>query len=373
MVVGHFLKWVHTARVSERAAAASALARAYVEKQLPFEDRCAAESALTLLIEDPSSKVRLALAEALSMSRHSPPQVMAALAADQPEIASLVLARSPLFTDTDLIDRVAASVGQVQAVIAGRPMVSMALSAAIAEIGEPEACTALIANAGADIASLTFRRITERFGDLAKVRNALLADPRLPSDCRHTLLIKVGEALRRSPLVSALIGPARAERVTREACIKASLTLVDSIRLEEHAALVEHLRLRGDLTTAFIVRLVAHGKIDFFGSVLIALTTQGEGRVKSLLAGGRDVALSALFRAAGLAPAMHDVILRALKVWREVANGKRVAGAQEVSWQMLEQLGGQAPDGDLARLLRSIHLDALRANARDHALAIAAA
>ena len=107
MVVPHFLKWVGTARVSERAAAASALARAYVNRDLPFEDRCAAEAALTLLLDDASSKVRAAMAEALSMSHHAPVQIIAALASDQPEVASLVLARSPLLTDawgtTDLV------------------------------------------------------------------------------------------------------------------------------------------------------------------------------------------------------------------------------------------------------------------------------
>src|SRR4029078_9381526 len=98
MVVNHFLKWVATARVAERSAAAAALARAYVDRDLPFEDRCAAEAALTLLLDDPSSKVGLALAETLSMSPHAPAQIVSALAADQPEVAAIVLARSPLFS-----------------------------------------------------------------------------------------------------------------------------------------------------------------------------------------------------------------------------------------------------------------------------------
>jgi hypothetical protein len=85
------------------------------------------------------------------------------------------------------------------------------------------------------------------------------------------------------------------------------------------------------------------------------------------------VALHALFRSAGLAAATHAIILRALKVWREVANGKRLAGVQEVTWLMLKELGGQAAEGDLAGLVKSMHLDALRENARGHALAIAAA
>ena len=78
MVVNHFLKWIDTARVSQRAAAASALAHTYLTADLGFEDRCAAEAALTFLLDDPSAKVRLALAEALSLSRHAPMQIIAA-------------------------------------------------------------------------------------------------------------------------------------------------------------------------------------------------------------------------------------------------------------------------------------------------------
>lgn len=373
VVVSHFLKWIYTARVSERAAAANALARAYVNSELPFEDRCAAEAALTLLLDDASSKVRLAMAEALSMSHHAPLQIISALASDQPEVAGVVLARSPLLTDADLINRVAASQKATQKLIADRPVVSMALSAAIAEIGEAEACAVLLANSGADIASLSFRRMAERHGHLPQVREALISDSRLPADCRHMLLIKLGETLKTSPLVMALMGAARADRVLRDACVKASVTLIEGTRQEEHAALIEHLRLRGDLTASFLIRTIAHGKVDFFGSTLVALGQQSEPRVRALLAGGNDVALQALFRSAGLAAATHAIILRALKIWREVANGKRVAGVQEVSWLMLKELGGQAAEGDLAALVKSIHLDALRENARGHALAIAAA
>lgn len=371
MVVGHFLKWIGTARVSERAAAANALSRAYVERDLPFEERCAAEAALTLLLDDPSAKVRLAMAEALSMSRHAPIQVIAALASDQPEVAAFVLARSPLLTDADLVDRVAAGSRATQKLIAGRPSVSMELAAAIAEIGKPEACAELIANSGAAIAALSFRRMAERHGHLPSVREAMIADSRLPADCRHMLLVKLGDALKQAPLVAALMG-ARADRIMRDACVKASLTVIENTRAEEHRALIEHLRLRGDLTSSFIIRAIAHGKVDFFGSAMVALTGQAEHRVRALLSGGHDAALAALFRSAGLSAATHAVILRALKIWREVANGRRVAGVQEVTWLMLKELGGQAT-GDLAGLLKSIHLDALRENARGHALAIAAA
>jgi uncharacterized protein (DUF2336 family) len=169
------------------------------------------------------------------------------------------------------------------------------------------------------------------------------------------------------------MGAQRAERMLKDACVKASLTLIDATSAEDHVALITHLRVRGDLTASFLVRAVAHGKVDFFGSALVALAGQSAERVRALLVAGGDVALTAMFRKAGLPETVHRILVCALKVWREVANGKRVAGAQEVSWLMLKELGGEKAQGEVATLLKSIHLDALRENAREHALAIAAA
>jgi uncharacterized protein (DUF2336 family) len=380
MIVEHFIRWVATARVAERAAAANALARAYIVSAMDFEDRCAAEAALTMLLDDPSPKVRLAMAEPFSLSARAPQQIVAALAADQPEVAAPILALSPLLSDNDLIGHMAAGEAPTQVLIATRAKVSMALSAAIAEVACARACAALLGNSGAAIASISLRRMAERHADDGSVREALIADHRLPCEIRHTLLCKVGEALRQSPLVRALMSQARADRMMREACLKASVTLIEHTGAEEHAALVEHLRLRGELTTAFLVRVVAHGRIDFFGAALVALSGVELSRVRALLASGRDMALSALFRSARIPQAAGRAILRALTVWREVANGRRVAGTQEVTFLMLRALeaavrAGTVTDeqGALAGLLKAIHLEALRENARGHALAIAAA
>ncbi len=221
MVVSHFLKWLDTARVSERAAAAAALARAYVDRQLAFEDRCAAEAALTLLLDDASAKVRQAMAEALSMSRHAPVQIIAALASDQPEVSALVLARSPLLTDADLIDRVATGQQATQRLIAGRPVVSLAVAAAIARSARRKPAWIFWQRRRRDRLA-QFRRMAERHGHLPSVREALIAHAGLPADCRHMLLVSSAETLKGAPLVLALMGPARAERMLRDACVKAA-------------------------------------------------------------------------------------------------------------------------------------------------------
>lgn len=378
MIVQYFLKWAEGAKVSERAAAANALARAFIVSEMTFEERAAAEAALTLLLDDPSPKVRMAMAEALSMSPKAPPQIIAGLSADQADIAGMVLSRSPLVTDGDLIDRIATSDDRVQAIIAARPVVSMPVSAALAEVGEPDPCIELLRNDGAQIAAISYRRIAERLGDDARVRSALLANAHLPADVRHDMLVKVGEALRNSDLVKALMGKARAERITKDACTRASLQLTDMINPAEYPALVEHLRVRGSLTTSYVVRSLAWGRIEFFGAILVSLACQPLPRVQAILSEGRDQAVNALFRKSGLPGASHDVLLAGLKVWRDVAAGKREAGAQEVLWTMYETArkraereGRAAANDDFSALLKKLYLDVVRENAKGHALAIA--
>ncbi len=380
MIIEQFLKWVESARVAEREAAAGSLARAYLQSPLEFDERCAAEAALTMLLDDPSPNVRLALAGALSNSHLAPMHIVSALAADQPKIAAMVLVRSPLLSDTDLIDRVALGSDEVQCAIALRPQLSGAVSAAIAEVACIEACETLLRNDGAKIVSLSLRRIGERFGNDAHLRELLLADARLPSDARHALIVKLGEALRGMGLVRSLIGPRRAERITREACVRACLELVDESPSGDHPALVEHLRLSGELTTSFILRVLIHGKISFFATVLAALSTQDEVRIKAQLAHGRASIMTALFRKSGFTETVSTILMRGLDCWREVANGKLRAGPQEIARLMLQHFGAAETtpafahgNDDIVALIRSIYLETIRENGRKHAEAIRAA
>lgn len=380
MVIEHFLRWIDGARASERAAAADALARAYLTLDLAFEDRCTAEAALTLLLDDPSPLVRMAMAEVMSLHPRAPTQIVTALAGDQADIASLVIARSPVLSDGDLAGRVPSASAAVQSVIASRPAVSTALAATIAEIGEAEAVVALLANPGACVATLSLRRIAERLGDRAEVRGALFDRPDLPLDARHGLVAKAGAALGASPLLRNLMGEARANRIAADACVGGMVALVDTAPSADQPALAEHLRLSGAMTPQFLLRIVAQGKLDFFAAAMVALTRQKLPRVMALLANGRDSALVALLGASGLISACHAPVLSGIRHWRDVAVGRKVAGVQEVTWAMLRAVPGAesgdhptVADRDVASLIKAIHLDFLRRNARGHALAIAAA
>src|SRR5437879_2192337 len=96
MIVRHFLQWVRTAEAVERAEATSALARAYLYSDLTRDDRIAAEGAMIMLLDDPSPRVRQALAEVLGFSPDAPGAIVHALVNDQPDIAWIVRDRAQL-------------------------------------------------------------------------------------------------------------------------------------------------------------------------------------------------------------------------------------------------------------------------------------
>ena len=136
MIIRQFLTWTQHTSAARRAEAAGALARAYLYGGLGDDMAWEAEAALLALLDDPSSLVRRALAEACAGCASAPRTLIVALAGDQAEIAAIVLARSPVLGDADLVDGVAIGCLTVRLAIAGRLNLSAAVAGALAEIGE---------------------------------------------------------------------------------------------------------------------------------------------------------------------------------------------------------------------------------------------
>jgi uncharacterized protein (DUF2336 family) len=379
MIVQHFLKWSRSADVAKRAAGASALGRAYLCSEMEFDDRCAADAAMTFLLDDPSPKVRLALAEALASSRAAPAQIVTALAGDRYDIASLVIARSPVLRDGDLIARVAIAEPRIQIVIANRPEVSNRLALAICEHGDAGAVVALLRNYNARVCERCRSLIVGRLLGNADVRGALLGDQDLSPVHRLRVLEASRDALSHSPLLGRILGEAGAKRISGEAANDA-IVLLASGRMDEGINdLIGDLRASGSLTTKLLIRAVCAGKIDFVARVLAELAGQSYARVTAILVGERENQLRALLDAAGIVKTVHALFAAAIRLWRDVANGRMKAGAQEVTRMVMEEFETQHADrrshanDDIVALLRSIYLDMMRQNARRHAMDLAAA
>ena len=370
MIVRHFLQWVRTAEAAERAEATSALARAYLYSELTDDDRIAAEGAMILLLDDHSPLVRYALAEALGSSPNAPAAVIHALVNDQPDIAAIVLERSPLLLDSDLVDSIAVGAADSQAAIARRPYLPRSVAAAIAEVGSPEACLTLIENAGADVAQFSLDRIVARFGHLAAIRESLLARPDLSAATRHTLIVKVSETLASFAVACNWLDEGRAQRIAQEACEKATVSLVASTEPAEVSPLINHLCETGQLNAGLVLRSLLSGNIDFFEQALAELAELPVRRVAALVHDRRGAGFKAVFDRAGLPASVYPAFRAAIEVMHESGLKAEPGGNTRLKRRMVERVLTSCagmPAGDiepLMMLLRRYATEAAREEAR---------
>ena len=379
MILGEFLQWMETAPAGQRAEAGHALACAYLYSEEDADTKTDMEAALTVLLDDEAPEVRYALAEALGASEFAPRHIIISLAADHAEISAVVLSRSPLFIDAELVDIFAAASAILQAAVARRPVVSKTIAAAIAEVGEREACVALLANPEAAIARISFQRIAERFSEEPEVREALFAREDL-SPAVHQLLVRsLGNQLGAMLIEKSWLQEARARTVTREACDRATVAIAAESETEELPALVEHLRVTGQLTTALLLRAVCAGNVAFFETALGVLARVPLRRIANLVRGGRMSGLRAAYSRAGLPPVAFNAFAAALGVWRQVAAGGVPEDRYRFTVQTVDAVlarYGNISDGEmneLASMLRRFAADQTREAARDYARAAVAA
>ncbi|MGC1350569.1 MAG: DUF2336 domain-containing protein [Xanthobacteraceae bacterium] len=370
MIVRHFLDWVRTAPAGKRAEATAALARAYLYSDLSPDDAAAAEGAMLILLDDASPLVRRALADALAASPSAPPAVMLALAADQPQIAAPVLALSPLFVDADLVDAVATGDGEVQIAIASRATLPSPVAAAIAEVGSAEACLVLTENVDAEIATFSVDRIVERFGHLAAIREALLARDDVAPATRLTLVAKVSETLVGFVAARQWLDVDHAQRIAREACEKATVTLAAAAPSTQIRPLIRHLRVSGQLTAGLILRALLSGNVALFEEALAELTDMPVERVSNLIHDSGNAGLRALFDQAGLPSSTYPAFKEAIEAMREGGLIIEPGGVARLKRRTIERVLTRCEDediGDLApllTLLRRFATEAAREEAR---------
>ena len=367
MIVKSFLKWSETARVGDRCLATRALTQAYARGHMNQEERQEAEAALALLLEDPSPKVRLALAEGLAMVEHAPRSILLGLANDQIEVAGRIIALSPALADNDLIEIVAGGQVSLQRFVAFRNMISVPVAAAMAEVGEPDAVADMLDNPNLTIARISLRRIAERFGDDAEIRARLFERTDLPCDVRQAA---------GSDFVRSAIGSRRGHKITEEACMNATLRLAETVTQQEIPALVEHLRISGRLTPAFLIHALCTGNVDFFASAVVSLSGVSDSRVRGILIDGRETAMRALYRSVGLGSELVPVFVTATQMWRAASRSNASIDTGRVAGELLARHARDAEArpavADLLRLVEAMHLSWHRHASRSYAQALAA-
>ncbi len=353
MIIQRFVRWCETATSRQRAAGYVILAEAIVDGRVEPVSRREAHDALHLVLDDPSPKVRLAVAEAIGAHDSAPHSLIRAFLFDTDAIA-VAVARSPVLRLDDLTDAVRAGRPAVQVAVAWRHAPERALSAVIATAGTGEACAALLDNPTARLDASILRRVAERFAAEPGIAARLAERAELPADVRQTLVLEAATRLQRSSLVANVLGPAQTARAVFDACERATARLGDALTPIEGMRFVEHLRVTGQLSPAFLVRSLCAGNIEVFAAALSLLSGMPEARVRAVVVDGREGAVSSLLGRCGLDRTVADLLQVAVRAWKDAVRGR---------------IGGDADE--LSRLVVKRIAATLRANAADNKAAAA--
>ncbi len=336
MILRQFLTLTQNATPERRAEAAGALTRSYLQGTLGPEAAWEAKTALLALLDDPAAVVRRALAQACAESDQAPRPLIVALASDQPDIACLVLARSPVLMDADLVDCVAMGCEATRAAVAGRSDLSKPVAAALAEVGGAPSLVALARNPLAAIGTAALMRMVERHGEDAELRQALLARTDLPIEVRHSLVALMAEQLSRFGQSAGWISSERGDRAAREARDAAALALSDEAEEAQLVRLVAHLRVQEQLTAGLILRAILSLRLPFAEIALAELSGLSRARVAGLMLEPQGAGFAALHRRAGLPALLLPAIRAGLTVWHDANGGRNGMDGPRLARSMIE-------------------------------------
>ena len=369
MLIRPFLEWFNLAEADERVEAAEAFCAAYLDGHLGGEDPRETDAALTLLLHDPSPRIRHAVARFFAEEPRAPRHLVVALAHDQAEIAVPVLMRSPVLTDADLIDCASLGDAAIQIAIASRLSPSLALSAALAEIGCAEGLSALVKNAGSEIAPVSFARMAERLGHDADLRALLLEREDLPLVVRHALVIKVSEHLVEMICAGQWMPRQKAERLLVDARQSATVLLFSAAAPDEALELVDDMRLKGQLTPSLLLRALLSRDLSLFETSLGVLSGLPVSRIATLLRARHGSGFAALYRRARMPAGLMTTFRAAVAgivregTAREQGEEPRLSRAV-IGEALLACAAEQSDNTAILGLLRRFEAEAARDEAR---------
>lgn len=292
---------VRGATPDERATAAQKICRRLDAATLSDEDRARAQDILRVMSQDAAELVRRALAVTLKVSPLVPHDVALLLAKDVESVCLPILGGSPAFTDADLVEIVKLGEPIRQVVIAKRPAVSQAVTAALAEHGAERAVEAACANDNADFAEHSLQVVVDRFEASERVLAAVAYRNALPLSVTERLVTMVSEQVRDHLLNHHQISAELALEIAMGAHERATIDLVDQAgRTNDVRGFVAHLHRNGRLTASLLLRALARGHMTFLEWGLAELASVPHHRTWLMIHDAGHLGLKAIYDRAGL-------------------------------------------------------------------------
>ena len=318
MFVSFVLRQLTDPDTQERVKAVRTLSRAFAEGMLGSEERAMVEKGLLLATRDKSPDVRLAMAETLGHSELAPEEVVHFLSRDSDHIACVVVEKSPLISDAELILLAESSDEPVCLAMAKREVVSPHVASALIANASARTALTLLQNMGAAILKEDVFLIAKQHGHDAALRDFLMSRDDLPLVLRHELLLCTITALSQSPLLTQTLSAKKIDALMIDAFERSAMLLMRHADNQELVDYIMILRKGGLLTPQFFVRAVCQGQVRFMNEVLAQLSNQKPHRVYHILSKGNKGALVALLSRTGLPEECQLAVRLAIGLLREL-------------------------------------------------------
>ncbi len=280
-------------------------------------ERELAADILKRVSKDVEMSIRIGVAERLADDETAPHELISLLADDTIEVARLILARSPILSDADLIRVIERGSEPHQITIAERPELGVTVSAALARSECEAAIIALLRNVTAKIAAETFELLSERARRLSRLQEPLTQRPDLPPEVAQKLFIWVSSALKtalaaRYPEVS---GPlARAIDQTNDAHQNDEPPVPEANAVK----LVGKLFASGQLRSSFLIRVLNQGQMELFEHAFATLLSMDIEVMRKALYGASSTTVALACRAVGIDRSVFMTVFQLSRHHRQV-------------------------------------------------------
>lgn len=294
----------------ERGSAAHLSALAYLHHVGPADEQAALYAALIGFLDDPSVKVRAALAYGLLHSTAAPRPIMLALLHDSAIIARAVLQYSPVLIDADLMGLVKTLDIAMLVSIAQRTSLSPRLATALVARQDRQLTLRLLRRHDVGLGDALLADLAQSLGEDADMRGALLARPDLPAASRLLLVRRVTEALRGARIVKGALAADRLGRILRDSADTALSAIGEREASRFSPDYVSDLVLTDRINTRVLLHAVVTGHVMFFADCLAELAQAPRAKVFALLESGSRPALNALLTRCGLGEGVRNLLAR---------------------------------------------------------------
>jgi uncharacterized protein (DUF2336 family) len=334
-----FLALCQSRNSEDRGRAAHLAAQAYLGHAGPADEHAALYAALIGFLDDPSVKVRAALAYGLLHATDAPRPILLALLQDSPVISRAIAQYSPALIDADLMALVKTAEPTMLLAVTMRERINLRVAEALISRARRPITLRILRRADVALSGETLISLAAELGSTdASIRGALLARADLPAAARLHLVQVVTAALSTARIVAGAIAPHRLARLLRDASDTAMTAIGEREASEGRAPYAAELVAEERISARVMLHAIVNGHVLFLAECLAELAETPRDKVFTLLETGGRPALNALLVRCGLGEAVRNLICRLIFHARAADLADDVAARHFVVTALTEEL-----------------------------------